>query len=82
MVVVLEPGWYESYTYPGSKGTTHGASWSYDTHVPLVFWGWHVKHGESVSPVHVVDIAPTMARFLHIQEPSGCSGVPLVEVLK
>ena len=82
VLVVLEPGWYESYTYPGSKGTTHGASWAYDTHVPLLFWGWHVKHGESAAPVNVVDIAPTMARFLHIQEPSGSSGAPLLEVLK
>ncbi|WP_052732507.1 alkaline phosphatase family protein [Hymenobacter terrenus] len=82
VLVVLEPGWYESYTYPASKGTTHGASWAYDTHVPLLFWGWHVKHGESVAPVNVVDIAATVARFLHIQEPSGCSGVPLAEVLK
>lgn len=81
VVVVLEPGWYETYSVP-AKGTTHGASWSYDTHVPLLFWGWHVKHGESVAPVHVVDIAATMARFLHIQEPSGCTGVPLVEVLR
>ncbi len=82
VLVVLEPSWYESYTYPVVKGTTHGASWSYDTHVPLLFWGWRVKHGESAAPVRVVDIAPTVARFLHIQEPSGCSGVPLVEVLK
>ena len=82
VLVVLEPGWYESYTYPGSKGTTHGASWAYDTHVPLLFWGWHVKHGESAAPVNVVDIAATLARLLHIQEPSGCSGVPLLEVLK
>ncbi|GAB3297021.1 alkaline phosphatase family protein [Hymenobacter humi] len=82
VMVVLEPGWYESYTYPGSKGTTHGASWSYDTHVPLLFWGWHVKHGESATPVKVVDIAPTMARFLHIQEPSGSSGGPLNEMMK
>ncbi|GAA4037221.1 alkaline phosphatase family protein [Hymenobacter glaciei] len=81
VLVVLEPGWYEAYSFP-AKGTTHGESWSYDTHVPLLFWGWHVKHGESVAPTQVVDIAATLARFLHIQEPSGCSGVPLAEVLR
>ena len=46
VLVVLEPGWYEAYSFP-AKGTTHGESWAYDTHVPLLFWGWHVKHGES-----------------------------------
>ena len=81
VLVVLEPGWYEAYSFP-VKGTTHGASWTYDTHVPLLFWGWHVKHGESAAPVQVVDIAATLARMLHIQEPSGCTGVPLVELLK
>ena len=81
VLVVLEPGWYEAYSFP-AKGTTHGESWAYDTHVPLLFWGWHVKHGESAASAHVVDIAATLARFLHIQEPSGCTGVPLVEVLK
>ena len=82
VLTILLPGWLEAYTYPVIKGTTHGVSWQYDTHVPLLFWGWHVKHGESVAPARVVDIAATLARFLHIQEPSGCSGVPLVEVMK
>ena len=81
VLVVLEPGWYEAYSFP-AKGTTHGESWAYDTHVPLLFWGWHVKHGESVAPARIVDIAATLARFLHLQEPSGCSGVPLAEVLR
>lgn len=82
VLAVLAPGWLEAYGYPVVKGTTHGASWAYDTHVPLLFWGWHVRHGESVAPVKIVDIAPTLARYLHIQEPSGCTGVPLVEVMK
>ncbi|OGX85521.1 alkaline phosphatase PafA [Hymenobacter glacialis] len=82
VLVTLLPGWLEAYSYPVIKGTTHGTTWAYDTHVPLLFWGWRVKHGESATPVRVVDIAATVARFLHIQEPSGSSGVPLVEVLK
>ena len=81
VLAVLLPGWLEAYGAP-PKGTTHGASWQYDTHVPLLFWGWHVKHGESVAPARVVDIAATLACFLHLQEPSGCSGVPLAEVLR
>jgi len=82
VLAVLLPGWLEAYAYPILKGTTHGVSWQYDTHVPLLFWGWHVKHGESAAPARVVDIAATLARMLHIQEPSACSGVPLAEVLR
>jgi hypothetical protein len=81
VLVVLEPGWLESYAYPINKGTTHGSAGAYDTHIPLVFWGWRVPHGESVTPARITDIAPTLARFLRIQEPDGCTGQPLVEVL-
>ena len=82
VLFVLSPGWLEAYSYPVVKGTTHGASWAYDTHVPLLWWGWRVKHGESAEEVKIVDIAPTVARYLHIQEPSGCSGTPLLEILQ
>ena len=81
VLVVLEPGWLESYQFPVNKGTTHGSSGNYDTHVPVVFWGWKVKHGESSAPAKITDIAPTIARWLHIQEPDGCTGQPLPEVL-
>jgi predicted AlkP superfamily pyrophosphatase or phosphodiesterase len=81
VMVVLEPGWLESYQYPVNKGTTHGSSGNYDTHIPLVFWGWHVKQGRSVAPARIVDIAPTLAQWLNIQEPDGCTGLPLPEVL-
>ena len=81
VLAVLAPGWLEAYGYPIVKGTTHGASWAYDTHVPLLFWGWGVKPGESAAAVNITDIAPTLAQWLRIQEPSGCSGKPLREVL-
>ncbi|TGE17218.1 alkaline phosphatase PafA [Hymenobacter elongatus] len=81
VMLVLEPGWLESYAYPVNKGTTHGSLNNYDTHVPLVFWGWHVKHGESNAPANITDIAATLARWLHLQEPNGCTGQPLLEVL-
>ncbi|RTQ53602.1 alkaline phosphatase family protein [Hymenobacter gummosus] len=81
VMVVMEPGWLESYAYPVNKGTTHGSSGAYDTHIPLLFWGWRVPQGESVYPARITDIAPTVARFLHIQEPDGCTGQPLQDVL-
>ena len=82
VLVVLQPGWLESYAYPINKGTTHGSLNNYDTHVPLLFWGWHVKHGESSVSAKITDAAATLARLLHLQEPNGCTGTPLLEVLK
>ncbi len=82
VLVVLEPGWLEGYSGPLTKGTTHGSASNYDTHVPLIFWGGPVRRGESAAPARVIDIAPTLAQFLRIQEPNGSTGKPLREVLR
>lgn len=81
VLVVLEPGWLEGYAGPLTKGTTHGSAGNYDTHVPLLFWGWGVTPGESAHNARITDIAPTLAQWLRIQEPNGSTGTPLHEVL-
>lgn len=64
-----------------STGTTHGASYSYDTHVPVVFYGMGIPKGSSVRKIQVVDIAPTISMMLHMSFPNGCTGKPLEEVI-
>jgi predicted AlkP superfamily pyrophosphatase or phosphodiesterase len=71
------PAWMEYH----NKGTTHGASYSYDTHVPLLFYGANIPKGFSVRKVNVVDIAPTVATMLHMSFPNGTTGKPLIEVI-
>ncbi|MEI6684301.1 MAG: alkaline phosphatase PafA [Bacteroidota bacterium] len=61
----------------GDKGTTHESSYDYDTHIPVIFFGWHVKPGESGHEVYVEDIAPTITNLIHIQEPDATIGMPL-----
>lgn len=68
--LVLEPGWFIGHT----KGTTHGTYSSYDTHVPLLWYGWNIKKGESAERVSIADISPTIANMLDIMEPSGSIG--------
>ncbi|MFD2246924.1 alkaline phosphatase PafA [Pontibacter ruber] len=83
VLVVLQPGWFEGYgAAKEPKGTTHGSYSNYDTHVPLVWYGWKVKPGESSAEVQVADIAPTIASWLYIQEPNGSVGKPLQELMK
>ena len=77
--IVAAPQWYAGT--PRGTGTTHGVWSPYDSHIPLVFMGWGVKPGVSNKEVHVVDIAPTIASLLHIMEPNGNIGKPIVEVL-
>jgi hypothetical protein len=81
VTVTLMPGWFEGYQGKETKGTTHGSSNAYDTHVPLIWYGWQVKKGASSARVSITDIAPTLAQWLRIMEPNGNTGNPLLEVL-
>jgi predicted AlkP superfamily pyrophosphatase or phosphodiesterase len=77
--IILKPGWFSGYA---PTGTTHGTWNPYDAHIPLVFMGWGVKHGNTNRETHMTDIAPTVAALLHIQAPNGNIGKPIGEVFK
>lgn len=70
----LEPG-FLNVNYP--KGVTHGVAYEYDTHVPLLFYGWKIQAGSTNQPTFVNDIAPTVADWLSINAPNGASGKPV-----
>jgi len=82
VLVLLQPGWFEGWEGKQPKGTTHGSYSNYDTHVPLLWYGWQVQPGESAAEVQVADIAPTIASWLYIQEGNGTVGKPLQELMK
>lgn len=77
--IIAEPQWYSGS--PRGTGTTHGVWSAYDSHIPLVFMGWGIKPGVSNKVVHIVDIAPTLSSLLHVMEPNGNIGKPIIEVL-
>ncbi|MHB8906188.1 MAG: alkaline phosphatase PafA [Melioribacteraceae bacterium] len=72
----LQPGYLPNFL---DKGTTHSTAYSYDTHVPLLFYGWHIPKHTNNSSVFTIDIAPTIANLLKIQEPSASIGIPLIK---
>lgn len=76
--IVLDPAWQGG----GSKGTGHGNPWTYDTHVPVMFYGWGVKNGTSVRKIHITDVAPTVSMLLNMRLPNGATGQPIKEVFK
>lgn len=61
------------------KGTTHGTTYNYDTHVPLIFYGWKVPKQTINNAVYITDIAATIADMLKITEPSASIGIPLLK---
>jgi len=78
IAIILQPAWIEGK----ARGTTHGSGYSYDTHIPLIFYGWKIKPGVTNAEVSITDIAPTLAALLQIQAPSGCTGKAIVELLR
>ncbi len=76
ITIVNDPYWIT-----GTTGTTHGAPFSYDNHVPLIFLGPGIKPGRYDGNVMVNDVAPTLATMLEIETPSGSVGRVLDEML-
>lgn len=79
IVFALEPGWYGASEI---QGTTHGSAYTYDTHVPMLFFGYGVKQGSSTRPYAITDVAPTLSMILHIPLPSGSTGRPIDELIE
>jgi hypothetical protein len=62
--------------------TTHGTAYAYDSHVPLLFYGWGIPVQEINTPVFTIDIAATIANLLKINEPSASIGIPIIKPSK
>ncbi|WP_200975456.1 alkaline phosphatase PafA [Echinicola sp. 20G] len=78
VLLVMEPAWLTN----SSRGTTHGTGYIYDTHVPVLFYGWNVEAGTSTRYCTITDIAPTVSMLLNIRIPNGTSGQPIQEITK
>jgi hypothetical protein len=81
-----EGGWYvigvpEIYTVGSSKGTDHASPYTYDTHVPLAFYGLPFRPGMYRTHAEPVDLAVTLASLLGINAPTHAVGRVLTEAL-
>lgn len=78
LVLLNKPGYLDHQ----GTGTSHGTAYSYDTHVPLIFYGWHIKKGRSFDRKVITQIAPTIAQKISIPFPNGTEANVLTEVLE
>ena len=65
-----------------SHGTSHGSPYSYDTHVPVLFFGAGVRPGMHERPVGTVDVAPTLAELLGVRRPEDLDGHSLASLVR
>ena len=75
---IMESGW----TDEKDRSTGHSTGYTYDTHVPMMFYGFGIKQGSSANYHAITDIAPTISTILKIKFPSGSIGQPITELLK
>jgi predicted AlkP superfamily pyrophosphatase or phosphodiesterase len=78
IIFIYEPGWYSGTRV---QGTTHGSPHTYDTHIPMIFFGGGISSGSSSAYHAITDIAPTLSILLGIKFPNGCTGKPITEIL-
>jgi predicted AlkP superfamily pyrophosphatase or phosphodiesterase len=78
--------WYvmgvpDIYTVGPGQGTDHVSPYTYDTHVPLAFYGLPFQAGTYRTNAEPVDLAPTFASLLGINAPTHSVGRVLTEAL-
>ena len=81
-----EGGWYvmgipAPFQVGTTKGTDHASPFSYDTHVPLAFYGLAFQPGIYRTHAEPVDLAVTLASLLGINAPAKATGRVLTEAL-
>ena len=75
--VVLNPGWQEK----NSTEMNTGSGFWYDSHVPLIWYGWKIARGTSFHRIDMTAVAPTISYFLKIPAPNGSDGLLIEELL-
>jgi len=81
-----EGGWYvlgvpKEFQVGTPAGTDHATPFSYDTHVPLAFYGLAFQPGIYRTHAEPIDLAVTLASLLGINAPAQATGRVLTEAL-
>ena len=79
VIITFKPGWIEK---TGDYATNHNSPYEYDSHVPLIWYGWSVDRGVVTRKVNMADIAPTLSSLLKVSFPNACTGEPLFELFR
>jgi len=79
VIVTLNPGWVEKEV---DFVTNHNSPYEYDSHVPLIWYGWTVNRLTVTRKVNMTDIAATLSSLCKIPYPNACTGEPMFELFR
>ncbi len=74
----LKPGWVEN----GIWVTNHNSVYEYDSHVPLIWFGWTVNRSSVTRKVNMNEVAATLSALCKVQVPNACTGEPMTELFR
>jgi hypothetical protein len=78
ILLILQPGWIEEENTDSDSRSPY----SYDTHIPLIWYGWKITNKIIHHPVTLLDIAPTLSNMINISAPAGSTGTILHDLIK
>lgn len=78
IIINLKPAWVEN----DLRVTNHNSVYEYDSHVPLIWYGWTVNRSSVTQKVSMNDLAATLAALCKVPFPNACSGEPLTELFR
>jgi predicted AlkP superfamily pyrophosphatase or phosphodiesterase len=79
VIVILNPGWVDQ---SGEYITNHNSPYEYDSHVPLIWYGWSVNRATVNRKVNMTDIAATLSTLCKVPYPNACTGEPMFELFR
>jgi predicted AlkP superfamily pyrophosphatase or phosphodiesterase len=79
VIVILNPGWVEKET---DYVTNYNSPYEYDSHVPLIWYGWTVNRATVTRQVNMTDIAATLSTLCKVPYPNACTGEPMFELFR
>jgi predicted AlkP superfamily pyrophosphatase or phosphodiesterase len=78
VMITLNPGWVEK----NDDVTNHNSPYEYDSHVPLIWYGWTANKATVTRRVNVKDIAVTLSDLCKVPLPNAANGDPLTELFR
>ena len=76
LLIEYSLGWMSEMNF----GTTHGSSNNNDTHVPLIWYGHNILHGQTTKYYTITQIASTLSFLLNIPLPNVADKEPIREL--
>jgi len=82
ILILFEPHYFINDVDSIIVASNHGGVWNYDTSVPVIFAGGHIKAKTIYRHIEPNDIAPTLSAIVDAKLPSGSNGEILQEVME